>query len=120
MKKLFAVAVLVLPLLATPAWAGGWPPYKVEVSGHINLRIVNAKALSAKLGPWYQYWPLEAHFQTPALPHYPSWPSRQSLPGGAAAFFGTQQHPHGGPAHFHASGVQQTSYQRAPGYWHGR
>jgi hypothetical protein len=34
------------------------------------------------LGPWYLYWPLEAHFITPAHPQFPYWPSPQTLHGG--------------------------------------
>lgn len=32
------------------------------------------------LGPWYNYWPLEAHFQVPAMPEYPYFPAPQTLP----------------------------------------
>lgn len=35
-----------------------------------------------QLGPWYQYWPYEAHFQTPALPMYPYW-GASTLPNGS-------------------------------------
>jgi hypothetical protein len=35
------------------------------------------------LGPWYNYWPMEAHFQVPALPQYPYWPGVMTLPNGA-------------------------------------
>lgn len=35
-----------------------------------------------QLGPWYQYWPYEAHFQTPALPMYPYW-GAATLPNGS-------------------------------------
>lgn len=52
------------------------------------------------LGPWYLYWPYEAHFSAPApVPGgvaYPYWP------GGMTAGHG---------------GVHQTGY--APSYWYG-
>lgn len=32
------------------------------------------------LGPWYNYWPLEAHFQIPAMPEYPFFSAPQTLP----------------------------------------
>jgi hypothetical protein len=35
-----------------------------------------------QLAPWYQYWPLEAHFNAPAVPSYPYWPAPQGLPPG--------------------------------------
>lgn len=31
------------------------------------------------LGPWYLYYPYEAHFITPAHPQFPYWPSPQTL-----------------------------------------
>jgi len=31
------------------------------------------------LGPWYLYYPYEAHFITPAHPQFPFWPSPQTL-----------------------------------------
>ncbi|MFO0877030.1 MAG: hypothetical protein U0840_06620 [Gemmataceae bacterium] len=32
------------------------------------------------LGPWYNYWPLEAHFQVPAMPEYPYFSAPQTMP----------------------------------------
>jgi hypothetical protein len=32
------------------------------------------------LGPWYNYWPLEAHFQAPAMPEYPFYSAPQTVP----------------------------------------
>ena len=83
MKKLLAAALLALPLLAAPARAHG-----LKIMWQIN----NGPPI--QLGPWYQYWPLEAHFQVPAPCSYPYWPPPMTLPGavpplGAAA---------GGPA----------------------
>jgi hypothetical protein len=34
-----------------------------------------------QLGPWYQYFPYEAHFQQPAMPQFPYWVP-QTLPHG--------------------------------------
>ena len=52
-------------------------------------------------GPWYTYWPLEAHFQTPAPTGYPYWPSPlvSSLQAGGGQY-------------------QQVGFQ-APSYWYG-
>jgi hypothetical protein len=36
--------------------------------------------MTAQCGPWYLYWPLDAHFQTPGNPHYPYWPAPMGLP----------------------------------------
>jgi hypothetical protein len=45
------------------------------------------------LGPWYLYWPLEAHFQTPAPPAYPYWGAASAAmyaggPGGGGGGYG--------------------------------
>jgi hypothetical protein len=34
-----------------------------------------------QLGPWYLYWPHEAHFQTPAPTGYPFWPTGMTAEG---------------------------------------
>jgi hypothetical protein len=57
-----------------------------------------------QLGPWYLYWPLEAHFQTPAPTGYPYWPSPMALPPGSP----------GGPP----PGLQPVGYQQGPYYWY--
>src|SRR6202021_728069 len=52
-----------------------------------------------QLGPWYNYWPLEAHFQTPALPYYPYWPAPPPpAPGGTAATIPAPNCPPAGAA----------------------
>jgi hypothetical protein len=123
MKKLLAAAVLALSLSASPAGAAGWPPFKVEVSGNFHCRIYNPQCNPAQLGPWYQYWPLEAHFQAPAKVAYPYWPSQQTLPTGTATVpFQTIPTPQGAghPANFHPGGIKPISYGRTPGHWYGR
>ena len=47
------------------------------------------------VGPWYLYWPLEAHFNVPAPCAYPFWPPGQTLPNGQTAAIPP---PLGGPA----------------------
>jgi hypothetical protein len=54
----------------------------------------------AQAGPWYLYWPMEAHFNTPAPTGYPYWPGPQTMP---------------------QSGATPASYTPgAPSYWYGR
>jgi hypothetical protein len=96
MRRIFGLALLTLPLLAGAARADGpggpggvfsWFPYKVEAGANAYLRVYSYdKCCTAGCrGPWYLYWPLEAHFITPANPHFPFWPSPQTLPPKAAA-----------------------------------
>ncbi len=93
MKKLLGLALLALPLM--PPSAGANPclfpfGYKIETGGNLYFRILPLEANAAQLGPWYLYWPMEAHFVAPAPTGYPYWPGPQTLPpaatlGGPAA-----------------------------------
>jgi hypothetical protein len=87
MKRLFAAALLALPLLAAPARATGCfgfygclPPCKVDIGCNWKFGFQCGCAPGCGAGPWYLYWPLEAHFQTPAMCQYPYWPTPQTLP----------------------------------------
>src|SRR5262245_848400 len=75
MKRLLVLALLAL--LAGRADAqmmkiasGDSPKKKKSLSGNEP----------PPLGPWYNYWPLEAHFQVPAMPEYPYWSAPQTVP----------------------------------------
>jgi hypothetical protein len=78
MKKLFAAALLALPFLAVSAQAEGWP-WNVNAGGSFYIQG-GPSAAWPQAGPWYLYWPLEAHFVAPAPTGYPYWPSPQGLP----------------------------------------
>ena len=65
MKRLFGLSVLALIVSAIPAQAAFF-----KSVGNGNMPV----------GPWYLYWPLEAHFQTPASPQYPYWAAPMTLP----------------------------------------
>jgi hypothetical protein len=88
MMKRFGVALLALPLLALPVraddpFAPGLP-FRVETGANVYFRVLSRdNGWGAQMGPWYSYWPLEAHFQAPAMPCYPYWPAPQAIvPGG--------------------------------------
>jgi hypothetical protein len=81
MKKLLGLALVALPLLALPASANWCQPYKVTVGGNVNFHVGPQYPNWSQLGPWYLYWPMEAHFVAPAPTGYPYWPSAQGLPG---------------------------------------
>lgn len=68
MKQLFGLTLLALILAALPAQA---QLIKITRGGGNGQMPV---------GPWYLYWPLEAHFQTPASQQYPYWPAPMTLP----------------------------------------
>src|SRR4051812_43602810 len=111
MKRVFWTSLLALPLLAAPAQANGFG-FKFNLGGSLygNLTPLcggcpggggpcgGVGGGGGQLGPWYSYWPLDAHFQTPALPQYPYWPSPQDLyqgpSGGPPAAYGV---PYGTP-----------------------
>lgn len=78
MKKWLGAAALAL--LCVPSARAGYcgPPHKITAGFNINFNC--NPSVSCQLGPWYQYWPLEAHFITPAPCSYPYWPAPQTLP----------------------------------------
>jgi hypothetical protein len=82
MKKLFIAAVLVLPIVAMPARADGCIlPFRGNASLTFQWNISGGAGAGShyyQLGPWYHYWPLEAHFVTPAPTGYPYWPPPQA------------------------------------------
>ena len=93
MKKLLTVAALTLLLsgISGEARANGWfRPFKIQMGANAYFRIVPITpggsggyggAPAMQLGPWYHYWPLEAHFQYPApMAQYPYWGGNQVLP----------------------------------------
>ncbi len=98
MKRMILATVLLLAVMAGTASADGvaWQPGWVRASGGISLQWGHPN--SGCLGPWYLYWPYEAHFITPAHPKFPYWPSGQTLPGG--------------------SPVAVPQPAKAPAYWH--
>src|SRR5262245_9379742 len=126
MKKLIVAGLLALPLLALPsqARAVGFPCgcWRVDAGGSLYCNVV--PNTHAQAGPWYLYWPLEAHFQPPAPTCYPFWPSAMALPPGAGG-----GSPAPGPLQMPAvpaTPLKPTAYQpvgytyEVPSYWYGR
>ena len=88
MKRLIVAAVLALGLAAGSVSANGWGPGSASASVGVNAQWGQGGGggqAPGVLGPWYLYWPFEAHFATPAHPQFPYWPSAQTLPGGQPA-----------------------------------
>jgi hypothetical protein len=130
MRKVFLVALLALPFFAVPARAQCFP-FRVEAGGNFYLRVYNGplQTWGVQLGPWYQYFPYEAHFQSAAPIGFPYWPSPQTLPPPPPAAYPNQHNPQ--PAPPQANPVQPSSYQspffqpvgyypKAPSYWYER
>jgi hypothetical protein len=78
MKRIFGVALLMLPWAVGPIHAEGWP-FNVQAGGSFYIKGGPGPA-APQAGPWYLYWPLEAHFVAPAPTGYPYWPPPQVLP----------------------------------------
>jgi hypothetical protein len=72
-------------------------------------------------GPWYTYYPYQAHFQTPAPTGYPYWPGPQTS--GPAPMFGGNYYPaqqqNQGFSNYPVAPVQPCGYQ-VPSYWYGQ
>jgi hypothetical protein len=81
-------------------------------------------------GPWYLYWPLEAHFQNPAPIGYPFWPSPMGLAPnvgnqnpmmpslGCAPPMGPPMMPPVQPAGLQPVNYQYPYYYAPPAYWY--
>jgi hypothetical protein len=73
-------------------------------------------------GPWYSYWPLEAHFQVPAPTGFPYWPSPMDssvLPQQLPAYgYRPGAAPQAAPM-MPGTHQQIGYYQQAPSYWYG-
>jgi hypothetical protein len=112
MKKLILAGMLALalPLLAVPSRAQAWVFYGCY-HPYINMCCKTCPP-PAQCGPWYLYWPMEAHFQVPAPTGYPYWPSPMTLPGLAPAGAPVYGGPGQGPA------LTPASYC-PPGYGYG-
>src|SRR5215469_15761379 len=93
MKKLFGVALLALPLATGSLHAEGWP-FNIQAGGSFYIKGGPGPA-APQAGPWYLYWPLEAHFVAPAPTGYPYWPAPQGI---LASGFGGPTCPPGVPA----------------------
>jgi hypothetical protein len=78
MKKIFGLALFVLPLAMTSVRAEGWP-LNIQASGSFSFKSTHGPMMP-QAGPWYLYWPMEAHFVAPAPTGYPYWPPPQGLP----------------------------------------
>ena len=74
MKRLLTLAALVLALHTGTAIA-----QFIKISGAPGSGKGSGNQ-PPPLGPWYNYWPLEAHFQVPAMPEYPYYSAPQTLP----------------------------------------
>ncbi|HEY7153186.1 MAG TPA: hypothetical protein VH575_04420 [Gemmataceae bacterium] len=103
MKKLFGVALLALPLLAASAHANGssycisahanGSPFSIQAGGGFYIKGGPGPAYP-QAGPWYLYWPIEAHPVPPAPTGYPYWPNPMGLP---TTSFGGPSSPPGTP-----------------------
>ncbi len=117
MKKLVFAALAAVPLFAVSVRAEGcggcfFQPFRVNVGLNFSVSpYYPGGGAVSQLGPWYQYWPMEAHFQTPAPTGYPYWPAPLTLPPNAGV---------GGPApaNFMPASLQPSGYGAPPpSYW---
>lgn len=74
------------------------------------------------VGPWYLYWPLDAHFQVPAPTGYPFYPAPMAAGGlpGYAGYPPPAAYPGYGPAGlpYHAANyAPAASYAQYPNYY---
>ncbi len=68
MRHLFKASLLGLPLLLIPSQAHAWGPGGYARKVEFGNRFVCAFGGAPQAGPWYLYWPYEAHFNVSAPP----------------------------------------------------
>jgi hypothetical protein len=133
MKKLLLASLLALPFLALAAPVQANPtiyfsmpvgPDKIDAGFNVHLRMLHGNA-PGQAGPWYLYWPMEAHFQQPAPTGFPFWPGPMSLPGDSHGH--ASQYPSFVPQPTHVQApvqpnpVRPVNYQTTmPSYWYPR
>ena len=89
----------LLSLLVLPRTCVAQNPGEVKKSMQGNFDFTGKKE---PYKGWYLYWPMPAHFQTPAPMTYPFWPAPQTPPG-----VGAPLRPVG-------------YFSAPPPYWYGR
>ena len=138
MKRMMWMAVLAVPLAAAPAQAQLFqqtavPPMNLNGGLTLNFNLF-AGGGQTQLGPWYRYWPHEAHFMVPPpLGHGTAGPSFMTLPPDMGPQIAPPQQPWTPPAPTpvrpgQPGGTQPSSFQpvgyfsttQAPSYWYGR
>jgi hypothetical protein len=104
MKNLLYISVLALPLLLLPSRAHAWgcnktccigpATFDIGFSWHYKFTWGGCGS-NCQAGPWYSYWPYDAHFAAAAPlggPCYPGWPGA-----GAMGSIGAPAGPMGQP-----------------------
>jgi hypothetical protein len=123
MKKLLWACAVALPFLALPADAkASWNigNYEVDTGAKVWFNVYQYGKPVA--GPWYLYWPYEAHFAVPAPGVSPYFPPPMTLPPG----FGQSPPAAMPPANYRApTAPTSQGYQPPPpnpirpqGYWY--
>lgn len=117
MKRILQAGLFVLAALALPAsaYAYGCPLFP---------NFGSSRPCTIQLGPWYLYYPYEAHFQMPApVGPFPNWQAGAAMPGGAPSYASPAetpwQPPMPQPMVQPTSFVQPAGYQQPPSYWYG-
>jgi hypothetical protein len=132
MKKILAGSLLALAFIAAPCRAQhccsiSTGPISLDYGAKCWFSVKNY-GCTIQAGPWYTYWPLEAHFQVPAPAPFPYWPGPMT----SSAF--SPQHGGGGQAYapptvhpnIMAASPQPNSFQpvgyfpQAPSYWYNK
>lgn len=127
MKKIVRTFLLALPFLihASPARADGplfcTCDFYRRLCDKFHAAYCEAYPVAGhgpSVGPWYTYWPYDAHFQTPAHPSFPYWPAPMTSP----IQPGHGPHPgyYGQPVYRQPAGYPTIgTYAYPPNYWQG-
>jgi hypothetical protein len=125
MNKHLGAGLLVLGLLAAGSPAYAWS-VECGASPHVGANAGGGGG-GTSAGPWYLYFPYEAHFQLPAPVGFPFWPGPVTAAGAAEYFPAARpaplQLPEARPLSPVPPGYSPVGYYYygpAPSYWYGR
>jgi hypothetical protein len=126
MRWILRIAAAAAPILLLPGTAdafgcrngcggGGCGGRPLKVDGYINwnfnIRLFGPGG-GCLAGPWYSYWPYEAHFAAPApTDPYPWWPGPSTFPPGGPTV------PQTAPPTTPAANQPVGYFIEAPSYW---
>ena len=128
---LFALGATCLALALSPATASaqcrGFGTLRIETGGSLYFRVVRCDmhgqpvdgcGTDSQRGPWYSYFPQDAHSQIQSAGAYPHWPAQWPPP--PTPVPPPARPPARQTAEPPLSSLPASYYRMAPSYWYGQ
>jgi hypothetical protein len=122
MKKLFWAGALALLLLAIPSQAKAWYIGNTNIDAGAKIWFDVVQWSKPVAGPWYLYWPYQAHFLVAAPGVNPYFPPPMTLPPSFMPPAPTPAPQASAPQNYRAPmpyAAQQGYHQQPPQYTQG-